>query len=439
MKRLSFLKLGIITTLLMLTSFTGKVLAKDKFKPGIFCIDGIGYNGPEQSVVNKLTRITIKPSSNDTEEINNAIIKASHKGGQVIITTGNYNVGPLVLKSNVHIRIEEGVLLSAKQSNIKRAKATKEVFVIGRTKSIKNVSIIGEGAGDNRPRIKYIKEGEDGSTGTRAFSIGSVENLFIQNVVIEDEQTKFSGVAFTFKKGDYSENGRARNVTVDHVEQTNAAYGYGLIQTNTGANMLLSNLVCSGGVCARIETDNRHNVDKIKIGVDNIHIKNVVSKNGKAAVYLKPHNLKSGNVFIDGAHAFNSQFAIEIRGGSMGKETDGSFGSESYIKNVSAVYGLATSVHYSGRNSIPNCLLPYFKKNISVDAQVKGAKQGPSICVIGDYMQQIDIDTTTVSASVPADETNPDNTVEARSLIVNGTAFRGNNPDKQCGEAAYEM
>jgi hypothetical protein len=295
------------------------------------------------------------------------------------------------------------------------------------------INFFGEGIEENRPSIKYVRENSAPKKGgSRAFSIGRVSNLFIQNLVIEDDQTRFSGVAFAFQKGNESASGRAIDVTVDNVQQNNASYGYGLIQANTGANMLLRNLVCSGGVAARIETDNRGREEQIKVGVDNIRIENVTSIKGKCAVYFKPHNLVSGNVTVDGAHSIGSQLCIEIREGRDG----GRFGADSWIKNVTAVYTLDATVHFSGKSSIPKCLLSYFKEDIMADAENKGVRQGPSIAVIGDYVGQIKIDKTTVSASVPKN-TEPDNTVAARVLIVTKDAYRGNDVDKQCGDKAY--
>lgn len=409
---------------------------KETFIPKVFKVSGIGYQGPSQAEIDKLPIFTVNPDANATQNINKAILDASKQksGGRVIINAGTYVVETLNLKSNVHILLKPDVLLKANQEDPSKKNEVKQVFVIGNDESLENITIIGEGEGNHRARIKYVREDSAPKKGgTRAFSIGRVLNLFIQNLVIEDQQTRFSGVAFTFKKGDYSKNGRASNVTVDHVEQIDASYGYGLIQANTGANMLLTNLVCSGGVTARIETDNRGREEDIKVGVDNIRIENVKSIKGKCAVYFKPHNLISGKVTVDGAYSVGSQTTIEIREGRNG----GRFGEDSWIKNVAAVYTLDAPVHFSGKSSIPLCLLPYFKEDKRVDADNKGVRQGPSITVIADYVGQIRIDKSTVSATV-SEPTEADNAVSSRSLIVKGDAYRGNDPQKQCGGSAYD-
>lgn len=411
---------------------------KKQFTPGVFKVDGIGYQGIDENEINQLDIFVIKPGKNVTQKINKAIVKASKNGGIVVLKKGNYTVGSLVLQSNVHIRLKAGSVLIADQTNPAKARKRKEVFVIGNTHSLKNVSIVGEGKGKDRAVIRYIRE--EGLApkqgGTRAFSIGSIHNLFIQNILIEDDQTRFSGVAFHFLKGDYTDKGRAVNVTVDHVEQTNASFGYGLIQTNTGRNVLLSNLTCSGGVTARIETDNRSH--RSSFGVDNIRVENVVNTKGKAAVYLNPHTIENGDVVVDGVHAYSSQFAIEIREGYLDDTGKARFGVNSSIKNVSAIYTLDAPVHFAGAKSIPNCLKRYFIKAIPIDSDNKGVRKGPSVAVIGDYANQFIIDIDTVFAYVPENNTNVDNTVASRKMIINNHPHRGKHPDKQCGDAAYD-
>lgn len=415
-----------------------------EFVEGVFIRSGVGYQGYSQEEIDALQEIRVPSNTkNITEAINKAIVKASKnkskgkQGGKVIIEKGNYVVGTIVLKSNVHIRLEEGVVLQADQTDPKKIKKAKLVFDIGRNEYVENVSIIGEGTEETRAIIGYKRESTQQKVGgSRAFRLGAAKNVFIQNVTIQDDKTRFSGVVFAFKNKDFTDEGRASNVTVDHVRQINASYGYGLIQANVGKNLLFTNLICSGGVCARIETDNRYS--KSPIGVANVRVENVTSIKGKAAVFLQPHTIINGDVHIDGAHSIGSQMTIEIRPGFEDPEGKGRFGENSSIKNVSAVYSLNSVVSFAGRSILPKCLLPYFKKDISVDPENLGVRQGPSVCAIGDFVGQFKIDVNTVSASIPDDETNPDNSLEARKLIANSRAYRGNDLDKQCGAGAYE-
>ena len=421
-----------------------EILDEKEAALGIFKVKETGYQGYSENEIQLLPEFVVKPGKNVTTKIQRIIEKASTTvtngkvGGRIIFEPGLYVVNGIDLKSNVHIRLMPNVIIEPNQSNISKAKKTKLVFGVGRKGAIENVSVIGLGKGKERAIIRYVRESDQPKTGgVRAFSIRRVTNLFIQNVLIQDDQTRFSGVAFAFEKGLQTESGRAKNVTVDFVKQINAAFGYGLIQSNSGKNLLFSNLHCTGGVTARLETDNRYS--QSPFGVDNVFVRNVTNVRGKAAVYLNPHTVINGNIFVDGAHAINSQMAIEIRPGYKDTTGKGRYGEDSFIENVSAVYGLDATVQYSAKNFIPQCLLSYFKTNTQPDAESKkGIKIGPSVCVIGDFTGQIKIDGSTVSASIPSEETNPDNSLEARKNIVRKKAYRGKDKSKFCGIDAYE-
>lgn len=231
-----------------------------RFVEGVFIRSGVGYQGYTQEEIDALPQFRIgSGEDNFTEAVNKAIAEASRcetngkLGGVVVIETGDYIVGTIELKSNVHIRLEEGVVLQADQTDPAKYKVTKLVFNIGKNEPVENVSIIGKGTEENRPVISYRRESPKMKTGgARAFLLGGATNVFIQNITIQDAQTRFSGVVFSFLNKDYSDNGRANGITVDNVRQINASYGYGLIQANAGKNLLFTNLICTGGVCARI-------------------------------------------------------------------------------------------------------------------------------------------------------------------------------------------
>ena len=421
-----------------------KILDEKEATLGIFKVKETGYQGYSENDIQNLPEFIVKPGKNVTSKIQRIINKASNTitngkmGARVIFEPGLYVVNGIHIKSNVHIRLKPNVIIEPDQSNPKKVKKTKLVFGVGRNGAIENVSVVGLGKGTERAIIRYVRESNLPKTGgARAFSIRRVTNLFIQNILIEDDQTRFSGVAFSSQKGMKIDSSRAKNVTVDFVKQTNAAFGYGLIQSNSGKNLLFSNLHCTGGVTARLETDNRYS--QSPFGVDNVFVKNVTNVKGKAAVYLNPHTVINGNIFVDGAHAIRSQMAIEIRPGYKDPTGKGRYGKDSFIENVSAVYGLDATVQYSAKKFIPQCLLSYFKKNTQPDAESKkGIKIGPSVCVIGDFTGQIKIDESTISASIPSEETNPDNSLESRKSIVRTKAYRGKDKKRSCGNEAYK-
>ncbi|SIT11606.1 hypothetical protein SAMN05421766_11119 [Zobellia uliginosa] len=415
--------------------------------PNVFIKNGVGYQGPSQSVINTFPKFVVDelPKHNATQRIQAAIDQASARnGGRVIIRPGKYIVKEINLKSNVHIRLKPNVIMVADQRDQSPAARVKhkDIFLIGRRKNIKNVSIVGEGKGQSRPKFRYFRESKRNEGGVRAFSVNGVKNCFIQNVLIEDNETRFAGIDFNFNFSDVSKAGRPTNVTIDNCEIKKGAYGYGLVQLNCGLNVLLSNLTGEGGITARIESDNRTFKSKT-IGIDNAHVRNVLTINGNTSVLLQPWNVVNGNVFIDGAYAINCNFAVESQDGYQDTTGKGRFGPNSSIKNVAAVYGLTATGHFAHEKAIPNCLLRFFKKNEpSPDAEESGARVGPSICVVGDFVtreaNRVKVFGSTVSATVP-NNTNPANTVNSRVDILTGNAIahRGNDPNKQCGWRAY--
>ncbi|WP_281991266.1 hypothetical protein [Aquimarina aggregata] len=426
---------------------TTKKGVQTNFTPNVFSTRGVGYHGTSQRDINKLPKFVVDelPRHNATQRIQTAIDQASAlNGGRVIIRPGRYIVKPINVKSNVHIRLKPNVIMRADQRNTSLAERNrhKDIFLIGRRKNVFNVTIVGEGKGESRPKFRYFRESNRNVGGARAFSVNGVKNCFIQNVIIEDNETRFAGIDFNFNFIDISKRGRPTNVTIDNCEIRNAAFGYGLVQLNAGANVLLSNLTGYGGITARLESDNR-TFGSTTIGIDNCHVRNVLTVNGNTSVLLQPWNVVNGNVFIDGAHAINCNFAVETQDGYLDTTGKGRFGPNSYIKNVTHVYGLTATSHFAIEASIPNCLFRFFKKNEpSPDAEESASRVGPSVCVVGDFItrekNRIKVFGKTVKASVPRN-TNPANTVHSRVDILTGRAIahRGNNPDKQCGWRAY--
>ncbi|WP_281990644.1 hypothetical protein [Aquimarina aggregata] len=421
---------------------------QSSFTPGVFIRQGVGYQGTSQKDINNLPKFVVNelPRHNATERIQKAIDQASARnGGRVIIKPGTYIVKRINLKSNVHIRLKPNVIMRADQRDTSPAarRMPKSIFLVGLRENIFNVTIVGEGKGNSRPKFRYFRETTERRVGgASAFNVNGVKDCFIQNVLIEDNETRFAGIDFNFNFIDISKRGRPTNVTIDNCEIRNAAFGYGLVQLNVGANVLLSNLTGYGGITARLESDNR-TFGSTTIGIDNCHVRNVLTVDGNTSVLLQPWNVVNGNVFIDGAHARNCNFAVETQDGYLDTTGKGRFGPNSYIKNVTHRYGLTATSHFAIEASIPNCLLKFFKKNEpSPDAEESASRVGPSVCVVGDFItrdrNRIKVFGKTVRASVPKN-TNPANTVTSRVDILRGRAIahRGNNPNKQCGWRAY--
>ncbi|MBD0401968.1 hypothetical protein [Flammeovirga sp. EKP202] len=348
----------------------------------------VGYQGPSSTEIDTLPVVAIiQPSGNAESDIHNfqkAIDKASKiKGGRIIVEQGNYQLKDVQLKSNVHIRCKEGVVLMPRLDIESKSQL---IFSVGRfaNEDIKNVTFIGEGDLSNRPQFYYDRSI---AVKCRSFTIGKVTNLYLENFSVFDDQTIFSTISLNMRKKGTSKNDRPKNITVKDVSIYNASYGYGLVQGNTGENVWLKNLQSVGGVTARIET---HTGREHNVGVDNVVIEDVVCTQGKAAVTLQPHVVDNGIVTVNGAKAIRCEWGVMIKDGFISKKLDpnkewhnGSFAKGSSIKNVTMIHGDATTISRQSKVYIPDSLLPFYKEESSPDKEANiGCKEGPSIAAV---------------------------------------------------------
>ncbi|TGV00716.1 glycoside hydrolase family protein [Flavivirga rizhaonensis] len=355
--------------------------------PRPYRYEGAGYN---EVAIDKLPIFKLKKGGN-SEELNKLIAEVSKKGGGVIkIPSGAYNFMQILLKSNVHIRIAKNTVIEFPE-NSGNKKGEKSIIMIGRLANegrIKNVSIVGEGSLTNRP--KFILRQVD-IKHRRVFSIGSVENLLIENFTIEDNETKGSAIAFNLQRKGDSKAYRAKGATVANISMTGIEHGYALVQNNVGENILLKNLICENGVTCRVET---HSARPFNVGIDNIVIQNIVNKHGKAAVLLQPHSVVNGRVIVEGVKSIGSVWTVFLKEGFVAKDSkrreNGVFiGSK--ISGISMVYSNTKAV-LSRRNvkNVPDALKQFIseedrniKKFKVIDPSIieKGVP-GPSIAPV---------------------------------------------------------
>ncbi|NME72211.1 glycoside hydrolase family protein [Flammeovirga aprica] len=364
----------------------------------------VGYQGPSSEAINALPLVaSLQPSGNVEEDIRNfqkAIDKASKiKGGRIIVEKGNYQLKDIQLKSNVHIRCKEGVVFMPRLDIQPKVQL---IFTVGRfaDENISNVTFIGEGDASQRPRFYYDRSI---AVKCRAFTVGKVTNLYLENFTVSDDQTVFSAISLNMRKKGTSKADRPKNVTIKNVSIYDASYGYGLVQGNTGENIWLKNLQSVGGVTARIET---HTGREHNVGVDNVVIEDVVCTQGKAAVSLQPHVVDNGIVTVNGAKAIRCEWGVMIKDGFISKKLDpakkwhnGSFAKGSSVKNVEMIHGDMTTVSRQSKVYIPDSLLELYQDDINPDKETGiGCKQGPSIAAILNLAkEEIIIDASTVS------------------------------------------
>lgn len=324
--------------------------------------EGAGYNGADLKNLKSNCIVTFSPNGhgNVAEELNTLIDKLSKAGGgKITIPKGDYIMREVYLKSNIQLIIASGVTI--KMDNAKKGKQM--IFIIGSEPGaalVENVRIVGLGSPENRPKLELVKYI---NTSYRAINLGNAKNILIENLTIIDNLTKSAAIAFNPVKIDENSANIPENVTVANVSLTGGSIGYGLVQTNVGKNVLLKNLYCQGGMTCRIES---HTGKSYDVGVDNIVIQNVVSKNGKAAVLLQPHSVENGRILVDGAIADGSTWALFIREGFVNNESKrkqkGTFASSSTFKNIALISSNNTAtLSYKNFKYVPEALKSFYK------------------------------------------------------------------------------
>ena len=364
------------------------------YKPTPYRSDGAGYEGNNFKNLPEIRKkvFTHISGKNDTDVLNKLITNLNALGGgEITIIKGDYKFKNVILKSNIHISIESGTIIGFDET----IKGKAFLFNVGSGDNaplVENVKLIGLGNPDNRPKLvlKKIK-----NTFWRAVMIGYVNNLLVQNFTIEDDLTKGAAIAFNPSKINDETANIAKNVTITNVKLTGGSIGYGLVQTNVGENILLKNLSSEGGMTCRIEA---HTGRQYDVGVANIVIKNIVSKNGKAAVLLQPHSVENGRILVDGARSIGSTWTLFLKNGFVAKDSKrrlrGTFAPSSTFKNISLISTDDTAtLSYKNYAFVPKELKSLYNppnfnpvkndaNNPSKELRKESAIKGPSVAVI---------------------------------------------------------
>lgn len=405
MKRMNSRK-SILTLLVLLCAFS--VFADtNNVIPDLITRKDVGYQGPDKNTIMQLPVVaTLKPSGKgnmDKNNVQNAVNRASEiEGGRIVLTAGTYHFSDINVKSNVHFYFKEGVEVTPLLNGEDR----QDIFIIGRNEGeeIQNVTFIGEGDKQNRPLFRYDHKI---AAQARLFSNHRIVNLYIYNLSISDEQTKFSGITFHPQHNGQKRNHIAKNVSIINCSITDASYGYGLVQANVGENMWLKDLEATGGVCARIET---HTGRESNLGVYNVVIEDIKCYHGKAAVSMQPHVVANGIVTVNGVYAECCQWGVMIKDGFVSKKLDttsdwtpGSFAKGSKVSNVHVIHCDSSCVSNQDDEYIPNELY-YMYKQVKTTGRAGNAGKtdfvGPSIgAILNLATDEVEIDTATVFQS----------------------------------------
>ncbi|MEM6885293.1 MAG: hypothetical protein AAF571_09690 [Verrucomicrobiota bacterium] len=276
------------------------------------------------SYTNPMTTVTLgdpgydTSGTDDTAVFQQAIDEVNAGGGGIInVPAGSYQLASVLLKSDVHFKINGGATLTlAAEGNMFNVSG-----------GIQNVSFKGI---SGRFDVVLPDFGKGREAKVRFIGATSVENMLVQNVDInDDQQTTFSCIELTW---DESLDQRPNNVTIKNVTTSDGHYGYGVVQSQAASNVLFTNLYGKGGIVVRLETGAKNmnikqaqaqqNGQSLNVGVDNIKITNSTVESGQAAIMTGPHAITTnGDVFANYVTAVSSICAVKTANGGTWKYT----------------------------------------------------------------------------------------------------------------------
>ncbi|MCL5244851.1 hypothetical protein M4I21_03460 [Cellulophaga sp. 20_2_10] len=302
-------------------------------------------------IPNKELVVTLNGNCNtlDSDILNNEIESLSNDGGGVIrIQKGAYCLRDIVLRSNIHLKIDpEATIEPDLSGDISNKNIT--IFVVGEDFFIENVAItnVDEDSTETSTWFKSnIPEGDYG--GVKFIEFGNVKNFKLSGVSVTDNFSKFSNIVLnlpaSLKTDEVSTNGVIKNVFM-----TNMHVGYGVIQMQTGKTILCKNISGEGGITMRVETGAAGTNMVNEKTVDDIVVRNVYIKNGDAAMNFSPHRVDQGRVDVEKVVAVNSTHAIQVAAGFLDNNTDGvdnigTFDSRSYIGDITVTGGYGAQI-----------------------------------------------------------------------------------------------
>ena len=135
--------------------------------------------------------------ANSTQALQAAIDRcAADRGGRVVVPAGQYRIGTIVLKSNVHLYLEQGATLYG-STDLKDYRPMKSDFVSLRTKTstiqliyadkVKNVTIDGYGTIDGQGRaFKKLSWNDEGITRPHLLRFIQSEDITIKGITLRN-------------------------------------------------------------------------------------------------------------------------------------------------------------------------------------------------------------------------------------------------------------
>lgn len=285
----------------------------------------------------------------DSAILNNEIDSLSTEGGGVIkIKQGSYCLRDIVLKSNIHLKINpEATIQPDLSGDIRNKNIT--IFILGEDFPIRNVAITNLNE-DSKNRSTWFKSNipEGNYGGVKFIEFGNVKNFKLSGLKLTDNNSKFSNIVLnlpaSLKTDEVSEKGIIKNIFM-----TNMHVGYGVIQMQTGKTILCKNINGEGGITMRVETGAAGTNLVNEKTVDDIVVRNIYVKNGDAAMNFSPHRVDQGRVDVERVVAINSTHAVQIAAGFLdnnanGVDNIGTFDRRSYVGDITVTGGYGAQI-----------------------------------------------------------------------------------------------
>ncbi|MDO7173151.1 hypothetical protein [Mariniflexile sp. AS56] len=377
------------------------VLANSLFSQSVVIPADSNFYNPD---IKSYKKTISEPSkaTNHSQLIQDAIDEVAKKGGGILTigaskNNNNYVINTEVeLKSGVHIRVDPKVVFTTTSP-----KKT-VLFSVGKngTNRITNFSM---SCTDSKSFFTFDFSNRQGGKSTTDFGViaialGGVQNFRIADFKVIDNFTPFSAITVNLLgigKGKYL---FAHDGIIEHLQISKGHYGYGLIQCQAAINVLYRNLNGEGGATLRLETGaigKAYLTDK-SIKIDQVYGKNIVCKNGQAAITLSPHTIINGKIFVDDLTAVSCEAGAIVASGFLSAKKGqkdkngamvegyelGSFDSNSVISNLKVIYGTDAQLRGSRRAFVPCSQRNLINPELNIDGE---SYHGPTITGIMYY------------------------------------------------------
>jgi hypothetical protein len=283
-------------------------------------------------------------STADSQLLNQEIASLSSAGGGVIrIRKGTYCFKDVLLRSNIHLKIDSDVTIQPDVS-ISSPGSNINMFLVGDDFYVENVAITNSDEDSTDPSTWFkgnIPIGDN--IGVRFVEFGNVKNFKFSGLSLTDNYSRFSNIVLNLPSSQ-NINEISTNGIVKDIVMTGMHVGYGVVQMQTGKSVLYKNLDGQGGVTLRVETGAEATNQVNVITVDDVVGRKLTSRFGDAAFNMSPHRVDQGRVDIEGVTAINSTHAVQIAAGFISNKPNlidnkGTFDSRSYIGDITVTGG----------------------------------------------------------------------------------------------------